>query len=952
MSKRSWFIVNASMRRLLIGIAIVFALAIFTVLVTIELYTEWAWFSSEGFSSVFWTMFFSKLGLRVISGIFFFIILYFNLSITRKAIRRYKSTFELQDLVELISEKRVTLAFIIASVVLALLLSSLVATFWTTTQQYINRTEFGVEDPIFGNDISFYVFVLPMYRVIYSAIMVSLVLSLFIVTIIYAVTRAIDTKWGTLVVDEPAKKHIPALVGSIILLKGVGYILNTYQLLQSTRGPIIGATYADVNAAMPALYVLAVVSVICAVLAFADMFRRGLKLTMAGVVILVLLSFLVGTVWPGFVQALRVNPNELRMERPFIEHNLEFTRKAYGLDNIIEHTFPATATLTYEDIIANRATIDNIRIWDEMPEGPLIQTYAEIQQIRPYYEFRNVDVARYTIGGNVMQVMLSARHMNPDNLERAQTWVNQHLVYTHGFGVVMSPANKATRQGLPDLIVKDIPPTSRYEELAIERPEIYFGEGIRRWVIVNTRQQEFSYPLGDRSQYATYEGDAGVQLNSFISKVLWGLRLADYNMILSQEITNESRLLVFRHIEDRVKKIAPFIKYDRDPYMVIADGQLYWIMDAYTTTPFYPYSEPYSRWGNYIRNSIKVVVNAYTGEMTYYIFDDTDPVVLTWQGIFPELFRPFEEMPDKLKPHIRYPKDLFEIQSRLITIYHMTDAGMFYNKEDEWEIAREIFGDPDAVDIQAQMRGDDKPGREVRPYYVTMKLPGDVEREDEEFILMLPYTPKDRNNMISWLAARSDGDNYGQLHLYRMPRGEMIYGPFQIEARIDQMPDIAREFTLWGQAGSDVIRGNLIVLPIEESILYIEPIYLRGELSQLPELRRIIVVYGDRVSMQPTLELALADVLDVDLGEISQQMLAEIDKQIGEPDDELAQLSSRVVELYQEAQRMRQEERFQEYGEVMIEFESVFQALSQKLEEAELELPEEARLFEADDIQE
>lgn len=899
---------NATTRRLII-LGIVVLLLFLIVVFGTEFYTEWTWFASEGYSAIFWKIFSAKLSLRLVSGVFFFVVLYFNLNVTRRAIRRYKSTFELQDLVEMLSEKRITMAFVIASLILTLILSSLVTGYWTTFQQFLHSTPFGITDPVFGKDASFFVFFLPWVRVVYSAIMVVLVLTLFIVTLIYVVTKCIDTKFGTLVVDQPAKKHISGLMGLITLLKAGGYIINTYQIVYSPRGGVFGASYTDVYVVLPLLYVLAVIAALCALIMFLDMKKRGIKLTMAGITVWLVSSILLGSIVPTAVEYLIVKPNELAYEAKYIGYNIEFTRHAFDLDKIVEKQYPGKGELTYELLQKNQGTLNNIRLWDE---EPLLETYGHLQELKRYYDIGSIDIDRYRFNGEYRQVMIAAREIDSFNLEpSAQTWVNRFLKYTHGYGVVVSPVNVKTQEGLPQLIVKDLPPKTDYTSFQVTRPEIYFGERIPTHAIVRTTEPEFNYPSGEQNIYSFYTADAGIKLSSFLNRFTWSIRLGlDYSMLLSGAITDDSRLLVYRQVSTRVQKMAPFLRYDRDPYLVIADGKLYWMIDAYSTTLMYPYSEPYARWGNYIRNAAKVVVDAYTGEVTYYLFDDTDPVTLTWQKIFPTLFKPFDEMPETLKAHIRYPKDLFEIQARAMARYHMTDPQVFYNREDLWQIPSEIFGDSE---------------REMRPYYATMVMPDET---DEEFILMLPFVPVGKVNMIGWLAARSDGDDYGKMVLYRFPKEEVVYGPMNIEARINQDPDIARELTLWSQGGSTVIRGSLLVIPIEDTILYIEPIYLKGEQSAMPELKRVVVAYKDQVVMEETLDLAFRRIFGVSdaKDERPSSSFDELDLQ----EAEITALIERAIEVYEAAQRLDRSQ-VVKYAELMAQFESILTEIKSRL---------------------
>jgi uncharacterized membrane protein (UPF0182 family) len=570
--------------------------------------------------------------------------------------------------------------------------------------------------------------------------------------------------------------------------------------------------------------------------------RRDWKLSLSGFGLWLVAAVLAGFLYPAVVQRLIVQPAELDRERPFIEHNIRLTRLAYGLDRIQEVLLPGEETVTPEEIAANPDTLRNIRLWD--PE-PLLATYNQIQSIRLYYEFVGVDVDRYTIDGQYRQVMLSARELSPDRLPaEAQTWVNRRLQFTHGYGVAMSPVNELTPEGLPTFLVQDVPPKG---VLNITRPEIYFGEKVSEYVIARTRTPEFDYPKGDENVYASYAGNVGVSMGDFFRRLVFAIRFGDLNILLSDAIEPRSLILYHRNVAERVQKLAPFLLLDRDPYLVAADGALYWIADAYTHTDRYPYSQPYrdeaNRTYNYLRNSVKAVVNAYDGSTTLYVADPDDPILRAWMRVFPGLFRPLDEMPASLRPHLRYPQDLFTAQADLYATYHMQDSRVFYNKEDLWTAPKEIYL---------------KETVSMAPYYIIMRLPGEAEAE---YVLIRPYTPPDKNNMITWLAARSDGEHYGNLLALRYPKDKLVFGPMQVEARIDQDPVISEQVTLWDQAGSQVLRGNMMVIPIGASNLYVEPLYLQAAESRMPEIKRVILVSGNRVVMQPSVEASLKALL-------------------------------------------------------------------------------------------
>ncbi len=620
-------------------------------------------------------------------------------------------------------------------------------------------------------------------------------------------------------------------------------------------------------------------------------------------------SFLVGDLYPSMVQQFIVEPNELSKETPYIINNITATLQAYGLDKVEERTFELRPELSYAQLQEEKAVIDNIRLWDYRP---LLSTYGQLQEMRLYYDFLGVDIDRYQIDGRMRQVAIAVREMNNANLStQAQTWVNQHLKYTHGYGVLVSPVNEVSEEGLPNFWVKNIPPESLVPELTIQQPAIYYGETTDEYVVVNTLTGEFDYPLGDQNAYTNYQGVGGVQLSNPVIKAAFAFRFNTLKFLLSQDISSESRILFYRNIQERVHRIAPFLKYDRDPYIVISEGRLFWIQDAYVTSSFYPYSQPFSEWGNYARNSVKVIIDAYNGTVDFYISDPNEPLTKVYSKVFPTLFKSIDQMPDGIKAHLRYPQDFFELQSRVLSQYHMTDPTVFYNKEDLWSIPTEIYGDKEVV---------------MEPYYLVTGL---EDERDEDFILILPFTPARKNNMIAWLAAKSDfNEDYGKLILYKFPKQALTFGPMQVEARIDQDSEISRQLTLWNQRGSSVIRGNLIVIPIKGTLLYIEPLYLRSEQSELPELKRVIVAYGNRIVMDTTLDEALRLVTGAQ-EDVPLPPAAEAEKPVPElllPADWQSRVED-VVHLFNQAQDYLAQGDWEAYGQTMSRLQQVINEL-------------------------
>jgi len=640
---------------------------------------------------------------------------------------------------------------------------------------------------------------------------------------------------------RPVLAHVGGLVIAILGLFAWGYRLSIWELVFSRRGVVFGASYADMHAQLPAQWILLAVVLICIVIILVSILRRNFRWPLYGIGGWIVAAIIVGGVFPGLVQRFQVQPNELVRETPYIEYNIQFTREAFALGRVEEQSFPAEAAPNPQDIAQNEVTINNIRLWDHRP---LKDTYNQIQSFRLYYDFHDVDVDRYVIDGEYRQVMLSARELSAEKLAgQAQTWVNRRLQFTHGYGIALSPVNEISAEGLPILLVKDIPPVGDFN---IEWPQIYFGEKTNDYVIVKTKTEEFDYPMGDENVYGYYEGKGGVSIGSFIRRLVYAWQFGDVNILISGELTPESRVLYYRNIRERVNHLAPFLKLDSDPYLVVMDGKLFWIQDAYTITDRYPYSEPLRGGLNYIRNSVKAVIDAYDGSVTFYITDPDDALIKTYQAIFPKLFVPAGQMPESLRVHLRYPEDMFNVQASVYQSYHMRDARVFYNKEDLWAVPREIyFGTEQAME----------------PYYIIMRLP---DEEKEEFLLILPFTPVNKNNTIGWLAARCDGENYGKLLAYLFPKERLVYGPSQIENRISQDTVITEQLALWGRGGSRVIRGNLLLIPLGKSNLYVEPVFLQAEAGGLPQLKRVIVAAGEQIAMEPTLEGSIAAIFGIE----------------------------------------------------------------------------------------
>jgi hypothetical protein len=835
-------------------------------------YTEWLWFSSLGYGSIYTTILKTRLLIFFLAAVIFCALFLGNLVLATRLAPKTEAHFWPWA----IARQRPQTAkwsIILGTVVLSIIFGLVAQGNWQVVLQFLNGQPFGVSDPVFQKEISFYVFTLPFLHMLRSWFLAALIVSLIGSAVVYLLSYRVHQLRFDFARSVLA--HGGGLVTAILGLFAWGHWLGIWELVFSKRGVAFGASYTDIHAQLPAQWIILAVAIICIGIILFSVLRHKFRWAIYGVGGWIAVAIIVGAIFPALVQRFQVEPNELAREMPYIEYNIQFTREAFALSQIEEESFPAEKTPSYEDIVQNEETINNIRLWDHRP---LKDTYNQIQSIRLYYDFHDVDVDRYIIDGEYRQVTLSVRELSAEKLaKQAQTWVNRRLQFTHGYGTVVSPVTEVSPEGLPVLLVKDVPPVG---ELNIERPEVYFGERTNDYVIVNTKLQEFDYPMGEENVYGYYQGESGVNIGSFIRRLVYAWQFGDFNILISGELTPESRVLYYRNISERVNRLAPFLKLDGDPYPVVIDGRLFWIQDAYTTTDRYPYSEPLGTELNYIRNSVKAVIDAYDGSVTFYVTDSEDALIQTYQTIFPKLFLPLEQMPESLRVHLRYPEDMFNIQASVYQSYHMRDARVFYNKEDLWAVPKEVYA-----------------GREqlMEPYYIIMRLP---DEEKEEFLLMLPFTPVNKNNTIGWLAARCDGENYGKLLAYHFPKERLVYGPSQIENRIQQDTVITEQLALWSRGGSRVIRGNLLLIPLGKSNLYVEPVFLQAEAGGLPELKRVIVAAGDQIAMEPTLEESLAAIFGT---EAIPPEEPEVEPPIpGEPEE---LLSAQIVSLIEEAQQ-------------------------------------------------
>ena len=841
-------------------------------------FTNYLWFDSVNLYSVWIKILLTKGALVGATSLLAFIFIFTNLRLAVRAtpVMDIFESFESQDPLSRFrawTNERFLRYRLWGTIGLSLFLGAGASQLWEQVLLFLNQQSFGVVDPVFQADVSRYVFGLPLYRLFVSWGFQLVILTSLIIVLFFVATGALQLRQGRLPeVSSGAKAHLSVLLAFIAILKALAYRLDSMELLYSPRGKVFGASYTDVIAHLPALNLLILISLFGAVLLLVNIKRRGWLLPATAISLWLAVSIIVGGLVPAAIQRFRVVPDELNKELPYVENHIDYTRLAYGLDNIEEKSFAASPDLSQNDISNNKQTVDNIRLWDPTV---LAETYSQLQEIRAYYALQEVDVDRYRINGELTQVMVAARELDQTNLP-AVGWVNERLQYTHGFGVVFSPANNVASQGQPDFYVKGVPATTTVSELEVEQPRIYFGESADsvEYVVVNSLQDEVDYPLSTEGQtvaYTNYSGEGGVGIGSFLRRLGFALRYSELNLLISNQLSDDSKLIMERNIVSRVKKAAPFLYTDNDPYLALIDGNLFWIIDMYTVSDKYPYAQPADTRRinensglpvnfNYLRNSVKAVVNAYDGTMNFYVVDENDPIMTAYNDIFPDLFSSKSEMSSELLEHIRYPEDLFTIQSDMYRDYHMTDPRVFYADEDPWVIPSDSSTTPRVATLRGEFT--EIGFKPMLPYYLLMSLPGET---DLSYLIFQPFNPENRPNMQSFLVADADPENYGQLIDFRLPKGEFVDGPSQVATRINQDPDISQIFTLLDQQGSSVIKGNLFVVPINQSILYYQPIYLQGEQNPLPEFKFVVVVFQDRIIMRETLSDALASIFGNEL---------------------------------------------------------------------------------------
>ena len=910
--------------RLLQALLAVIGTVLTVVLLAPGLVVEYFWMGELGYESVFWTI----RGTQVVLFLLVFAVsaAYFGVNfnvLLRRIPPLWASRWAQEGEAPQVGGKPLTrdrlkrAAYVIAGV-LSLLFAAGFSGRWNDLLRYWYAGEYGQADPIYGHDLAYHMLELPFIQSLQSAMVGLAFLGLLALVTGYVVAGEIAVENGQFQVDEDALRHLGVNVIVLLLGWAWGFYLDRYEMLQEGgAGTVFGAGYTDINVVLPALWIMIVATLVLAGLVGYNLYRKNLRLLGFGALgyVVLLVAGLVAA--PALVTQLTVLPSELQVERPYLEHNIDMTREAYGLGDFKERSYPARPDLPPNAVEDNEETIDNVRLWDPRL---LIDTYRQLQEIRLYYEFYNVDVDRYMLDGDYRQVMVSPRELTQQLPE--DTWDNRHIRFTHGYGSVANLVAREGTEGSPEFLVQDIPPEADYEALDVENPALYYGERTPHYRIVpagdpEEEPLELDYPQSGENVYTRYEGDGGVSVGSFWKQLLFSYYMSDFNILLTDYIHDDSQIQFWNRVQERVNRVAPFLKFDRDPYMVHGGDRQYWILDAYTTSNSFPYSEPIRdqqgfEGTRYIRNSVKVVVDAYDGDVSLYVAEPDDPIIQMYQEVFPDLFQSLDEMPERLQDHIRYPQDLFEMQVERYRRYHQTEPQVFYNNEDLWTRPQEQYA-----------------GRQQRmePYYILTDLPGQ-DAAGLEFMLMMPMTPEGRDNMISWMAARSDPPNYGDVVVYELPKDRLIRGPNQIESRIDQDTEISRQLSLWDQRGSSVVRGNLIVVPIEESFLYVEPIYLIAEEIQIPEMQRVIAATDQRVAMERTLRQSLNSVLGEQVVETRDDALAQLEQAAGAAQaaaPEQVEGLERAKELIQEARQALRDGDFSTFGER-------FEALEQELE--------------------
>jgi len=911
------------------GLILLAGILLFAVPSIAVYYTDWLWFQELGYQGVFLRTLNAQALVFTATFVLAFLFLFVNLTVARKALSRPQFVLgTTEDGRPIVVESRSVASLLLpAALVVSIGLGLGASSNWLEWLSALNATPFGDQDVLFGRDVAFYVFQMPVMDLVREQALILVVLAFGASSFLYLLSGNIVLEprygvafWPRLTFPSTTRVHLSLLAGLLFALMAWGTWLELPRTLitGASTNVVFGASYTDVYARVPFLRVSLVVMSLASLLAFWQAVapqRWMLPLAMAAYAVVSLSAGL----YAGFVQRFVVTPNEQTTEQPYIINNIAATRKAYALDRVEERPLSGDAALSAEDIIANSSTIENVRLWDHQP---LLQTFGQLQEIRPYYDFVNVDNDRYTLDGKYRQVMLSLREMNTESLSN-RSWVNERLTFTHGYGLTLGPVNEVTSVGQPVLFVKDLPPKTTVD-LRIDEPSIYYGEKSSDYALVKTQQPEFHYPKGEDNVTSTYTGTGGVPLGGLFRRLMFAIRFSAANILVTGQLQADSRIMFHRQIVERVKTIAPFLQYDSDPYPVVADGRLFWIQDAYTTSTNYPYATPFGAGGiNYLRNSVKIVIDAYHGSTAFYLAEPTDPIAQTIARIFPGLLRPMDDMPKALRSHVRYPEEIFRVQAAAFATFHMTNPQVFYNKEDQWQVP--------VIDAEGS-------ATPMQPYYTIMRLPGE---KDTEFIQMLPFTPRLKDNLSAWMVARSDGEHYGRLFVFQFPKQKVVFGPRQIVARINQDQVISPQITLWNQQGSQVIQGTLLVIPINESLLYVRPLYLRSAGGKIPELKRVIVAYQDQIVMAETLNKGLvqifgrsvASALTPDLHEAAELDLLPV---VGAPDaaaaapvvsTDLAVLAVQANQIFERAITAQRAGDWALYGEEMKKLGEVLAAM-------------------------
>jgi len=829
---------NPRSRSILLGVIGIGFLAIIVIPWLAGFATDWLWYSEIHFESVFLRSLVARALLFVVTGLFAFAFLYGNLRWARRGSGGIPALYlNRGDGVTVDVSHLVPRLLFIGALIVALITALVASAQWLPVLMALHAVPVGQADPLFGRDIGFYLFRLPAVSAALTALVTVTGLSLVASAVLYGAHGAVVLAPRRAVVDPRAARHLGGLLALLLLLFGVQlWFVDSASLLYSTTGPLVGASYADVHVLLRGIRLSAVTSVLAAALVLYGVWRQRL-LAFAFVALIGYAA--VGVVFRGLAPAAEqkfvIAPNELARERPYLQQHIAATRRAWRLDSVVTRDLEGDVQLSIGAIRANAPTIDNVRLWER---DLLMQTLGQLQEIRTYYDFVTVNDDRYVIDGKYRQVHLSARELNTAKLP-TRNFINERLTFTHGMGVAMAPVNQVTSEGLPVLFIKDLPPVSTVS-INVTRPQIYYGEITNSYVFVGTGQKEFDYPAGDKNVYTNYTGKGGVPIGSFVRRALYAWQLGSTDILLSSYLSHDARILYRRNVAQRAQAALPFLKFDAEPYLMVTDsGTLKWILDAYTSSENWPYSQPAPDGTNYERNSVKVVIDAYDGTVDAYLADPADPIVQSYAAIFEGIFKPLSAMPADIRAHLRYPADLFRLQTALYATYHMVDPDAFYHREDQWQYPSVEKGTPNQNPF---MR------------HIILRLPGET---NPEFIYMTPFTPSGKDNLAAWMAARMDGANYGKLVAYRFPKQSLVYGPKQIVNRINQETNISQQITLWDQKGSSVIRGELLVIPIEESLIYVQPLYLRAEGGTIPELKRVVVAHENRVAMGETLEEGL-----------------------------------------------------------------------------------------------